>query len=104
MSLPMIPMETRFWSHVNKTRSCWLWTGNKRPNGYGRIGFPGRGGGAISVHRYSFLLHNGQIPKGMCVLHKCDVRLCVNPFHLFLGSEKDNVMDRERKGRGNPPI
>src|SRR5690554_4431436 len=85
----------KFWSRINKTDSCWLWIGRLNYSGYGvfttRVG--------IRAHRFSWELHNGKIPDGMHVLHKCDVRHCVNPSHLFLGNHKDNMNDMIRKGR-----
>lgn len=57
----------------------------------------------FAAHRCSFLAWKGHIEDGLCVLHKCDRPACVNPDHLFLGTQKDNAEDRERKGRGNQP-
>lgn len=87
----------RFWSKVKKTESCWLWTATKNHRGYGRFQYEGR---LWLPHRISWRLHYGDIPNDTCVCHKCDVRLCVNPSHLFLGTHQDNAIDRERKGRG----
>ncbi len=76
---------------------CWIWLGRAhKTHGYGifsqwpKLGY---------AHRFSWTLHYGEIPKGLCVLHKCDVPLCVNPNHLFLGTVKDNMLDMARKGR-----
>lgn len=90
--------EERFWAKINKNgplilkSRCWTWTAFKRPNGYGA--FRSR-----LAHRFSYELHNGAIPKGLCVCHRCDVRDCVNPEHLFLGTHLDNAKDRDHKGR-----
>lgn len=77
---------------------CWLWVGGTRDKrGYGnwiRQGFDTR-----SAHRISWMMHKGPIPDGLHVLHKCDVTLCVNPEHLFLGTNQDNIDDKVRKGR-----
>ena len=92
--------EQRFWSHVNKTSSCWLWTGSKRNKGYGAFVWADRGlivqGRA---HRYSWELVHGKIPAGMCCLHRCDVPACVNPSHLWLGTKAENNRDMCAKGR-----
>jgi len=76
---------------------CWLWTGCI-VGGYGLMRFLEK---TWKAHRVAYKLFVGEIPEGMCVLHKCDVPSCVKPSHLFLGTHKDNAMDRERKGRGN---
>lgn len=77
--------------------SCWLWKGSKNTWGYGRVRVPFSN--ERGVHRISWLLHNGPIPKGLNVLHKCDVPSCVNPSHLFLGTFADNNADKKAKGR-----
>jgi hypothetical protein len=87
----------RFLSHVCKTDSCWIWTGAVGNNGYGGFGF--RGSMNARSHRVSWILFRGEIPDKIKVLHKCDVRRCVNPDHLFLGSTADNAADMVRKGR-----
>jgi hypothetical protein len=76
---------------------CWLWVGAILPDKYGTIRIDGR---TQKAHRVSWELHRGQIPEGLFVCHKCDVRCCVNPDHLFLGTQQDNVNDMMRKGRG----
>jgi hypothetical protein len=94
---------SNFWSKVDKESSstdCWLWTGAKQG---------GRGGkyGAFQLgwkiqkraHRLSFEIANGPIPDGMMVCHACDVPLCVNPAHLFLGTAKENIDDMDAKNR-----
>lgn len=74
---------------------CWEWSLSRLPNGYGRVGAK-RG---LLAHRWAWTLANGQIPEGMCVLHRCDNRSCVRPDHLWCGSKKDNSQDALRKGR-----
>jgi hypothetical protein len=90
-------IEERFWAKVNKTDTCWLWTASVWDNGYGR--FVKVHGTDTPAHRFSWALHNGAIPDGLWVLHKCDVRRCVRPDHLFLGTPQDNMDDKCRKGR-----
>lgn len=74
---------------------CWNWSGMKSKTGYGQVK---RDGKFIFAHRYSWTLHNGEIGS-LFVLHKCDNRICVNPDHLFLGTQKDNQQDMKNKGR-----
>jgi hypothetical protein len=86
----------RFWRRVNRTDGCWLWTGARKTSGYGEINI----GGAIwDTHRLAWTITQGPIPDGLCVLHTCDVRPCVNPDHLWLGTIADNNRDMFAKGR-----
>lgn len=89
--------EERFWKYVQKTDTCWLWTGAVQSGGYGII----RVGKNVTAHRYSFFLHNGHWPEPMC-LHSCDVRNCVNPSHLREGTAHDNVQDVLERGTMGP--
>lgn len=98
----MKTVTERFWSKVDKTgkNGCWIWTASLvGENGYGFFRIS-KGEGCMPAHRYSYTLSNGVIPKGMLVCHTCDNPQCVNPNHLFLGTHKDNALDREAKGRG----
>lgn len=89
--------EQRFWEKVVKSDGCWLWKGNVNQFGYGRFRTTSK---KLTVtHRISWELHNGPIPDGMMVLHRCDVPACVKPDHLFLGTQIDNVADMYSKGR-----
>ncbi len=91
------PIIERFWSKVNKTKTCWLWTKSTNSAGYGVIKV--YKGNMILSHRLSYEINTGEIPPGKHVLHRCDNPLCVNPKHLFLGSDDDNAKDKVSKGR-----
>lgn len=89
----------RFWSKVRKTGTCWRWIGAQvKEDGYGAFRFNGRN---VVAHRVSWILHFGEIPRGLWVLHRCDTPCCIRPDHLFLGTRSDNMRDMARKGRGN---
>jgi hypothetical protein len=75
---------------------CWIWTACLSGGRYGAFAFRGK---IVGAHRVSYIMNVGEIPDGLCVLHKCDTPACVNPEHLFLGTKKDNTLDAMVKGR-----
>ena len=89
---PPVDPKIRFWSKVDKTGSCWVWTARCDKDGYGQ--FDGK-----QAHRTIYSWEIGEIPVGLLVCHSCDNPPCVNPSHLWLGTAKDNAQDRENKGR-----
>lgn len=114
------PLASKFWSKVNKLGldDCWNWFGRIKPDhgghpaGYGLLYITDHNKGRMPngntrqtpkrAHRISWELHYGAIPENLLVLHKCDNRRCVNPNHLFLGTNNDNIQDMIKKGRHNP--
>lgn len=92
------PLVGRLMSKVAKQPDgCWLWVGARYSSGYGVI--KGEGKEIIGAHRASYIAHFGVIPPGMVVMHTCDVKLCVRPEHLKLGTDAENLADMRAKGR-----
>lgn len=89
-------MRDRFFEKVDKSDSCWVWTGAVNRAGYGRFCVDGVN---KLAHRVSWEIEHGVLTGGQHVLHKCDNPPCVNPKHLFLGTNRDNVTDKMEKGR-----
>ncbi len=92
-------LKARFFAKVQKSTDadgCWLWAASTREAGYGCIKIERH---IWDTHRASWVIHNGEIPDKMFVLHNCDIRSCVNPAHLFLGTHQDNMDDASEKGR-----
>lgn len=91
-----VEMQTR----EDLETGCHVWTGAKERCGYGQIKINGK---TVRVHRWIFAREFGEIPDGQYVLHHCDNPSCINPTHLFLGTQRENMLDMVAKGRGGHP-
>jgi len=95
------PLLKRFLERVEKTDSCWKWTGGRSRLGYGMIAEGKPSKRTLWAHRASYMLFRGPIPPSICVCHSCDNPSCVNPDHLWLGTKSENFRDMTEKGRDN---
>lgn len=94
-----------FWERVERGSpdDCWPWMGSLKDTGYGQLTRLAISSTPLKAHRVAWELVNGPIPAGLHCLHRCDNRRCVNPAHLFLGTNHDNIKDMWSKGRGRTP-
>jgi len=94
------PIEERFWRFVTKLSDseCWEWQGSRSSKGYGKLPY----GSEQQAHRVSYIIFKGEIPDKMMVLHHCDNPSCVNPSHLYLGDNQQNMIDMISRGRAKP--
>lgn len=94
------------WIEIGAGDECWRWLGSRKSSGKPPVPWHGQwrsGDGRIELaHRGAWRLMKGEIPTGMCVLHRCDNPICVNPSHLFIGTQSDNAKDMWTKGRARP--
>jgi hypothetical protein len=103
MAIDKESLQQKLLACIKKTdNGCWEWTRSCNPNGYAQLGYKHR---LIRAHRASAHAFLGlDLSSPLCVCHKCDNRKCINPNHLFIGTNQDNVDDKMRKGRLNPPL
>lgn len=86
----------KFWDLVEKSEGCWEWKGSKHRGKYGVLSAFDR---SVRAHRFSFIIHFGYISSSVLVCHSCDNPGCVRPDHLWVGTQQDNIADRDTKGR-----
>lgn len=92
----MAPEDRFHYYYIKRPNGCWEWIGAKSSLGYGHLKIRGR---LVIASRFSFELHKGPIPEGLLACHSCDNKWCVNPDHLFVGTQQDNCLDMCGKGR-----
>ena len=85
-----------FWARVERSQGCWIWRGAVGRSGYGNVNTGGR---TVGAHRFAYSETIGVIPTGMVIRHRCDTKLCVNPTHLEVGTQADNVRDAAERGQ-----
>lgn len=89
-------LKAKFELHFDKSDGCWVWNRNNKCAYYGVFLLEGV---HVHAHRVSWMIYCSDIPKGMVICHKCDNRRCINPSHLFVGTQRDNLLDAKSKGR-----